>query len=89
MQNWKTWNVEKWLFVLGGILCLYEWLQLCVKLIGKWQMISLSSHRDAMDFMTSSFILLVLLPNKKGRWLMPIGAAIFFQIAARLAFHSL
>jgi hypothetical protein len=85
MLSVKSWNLQKWLLVVGVFLCAGEWVQLCLKLIGRWHTMSVGSHKDAMDFLTLSACLFVLLPSQKTRWLTPIIAAIFFATAASLA----
>jgi hypothetical protein len=88
MQNVNTWNVEKWLFILGGLLCLGEWLNFSVELLCRWHVMNPTLHREAMTFAVLSLCLLVLLPNKKTRWLIPLIAALFFATAASLALRS-
>ena len=85
MQNVNTWNVEKWLFILGGLLCFGEWLNFSLELLRKWHVMNPSLHKEAMTFAGLSLCLLVLMPNKKARWFIPLIAALFFATAASLA----
>lgn len=79
MDDLKAWSAQKWVFLVGLILCGLEWVQFFATLVGRRHFLDPDSHRVASEVVTISGFMMVLSFNKRGRWLVPLLGALLFR----------